>query len=336
MTTTTAAIGSPTDIKLFTDTLQHLQTTPRDLVHRSAVNEVFLTDSCAAGVNRYAVAAQLPRGHELYSDRSAPRHDPMLLVEVCRQASILVAHRYLGVPPGWMFVIRKANLATFSPELFAVGAGPANIVIDLRIDRTFMTGEFLTGALVTYTSIVDGKVASNAQGSFSCMPRDFYENLRAEGIARKPEPAPDRDSGYDHVSPEEVGRVNHKNVVIGRTVDQDYPIRVKTSHPSLFDHEVDHVSGVVLNEACRQAALVHLATISDIDDEPFDLARAEMVSFDAKFTDFTELGTTPFCRVIGTSIHEDAKTGYRTVNFEMSIIQFDKQVAEITLALLVM
>ncbi|WP_246890403.1 AfsA-related hotdog domain-containing protein [Streptomyces scabiei] len=83
--------------------LSYDATVPRTLVHRASIAEVFVTDSAQTGEDTYAVAAQLPRGH-LIGEHS-PAYDFTLLVEVVRQAGVLVAHRHMG----WTWVRRSSS-----------------------------------------------------------------------------------------------------------------------------------------------------------------------------------------------------------------------------------
>ncbi|MGO4617948.1 ScbA/BarX family gamma-butyrolactone biosynthesis protein [Nocardia sp. 2YAB30] len=314
--------------------LQYQQSVPRHVVHRAAVNEVFLTDSCAAGINRYAVAAQLPRGHELYADRPVRRHDPMLLAEVCRQSSLLVGHKYLGVPAGWVFVSRKLQMAIFDHELFAVGDKPTDIVVDVEVDRNFKNKGFLTNAGMTYTVVVDGKAAAKCGSSLIYLPPESYGKLRAEGMAKKSLPGPDFGGGSERVAPEEVGRSNSKNVVIGRGRDRMYPICIATEHPSLFDHEVDHISGAVLLEASRQAALQDISAMSpELWPGSAKFSRLEVASLEVTFADFAELSAPAFCRVVRSSFGRGSRVG-EPVEMELAIVQCDAQVADVRLSLL--
>ncbi|WP_067465531.1 AfsA-related hotdog domain-containing protein [Nocardia amamiensis] len=226
-------------------------------------------------------------------------------------------------------------MSRFRPELLAVGECPADIVIDVEVDRNLKTRGQLTNATMTYAVIADGEVAANCESSFICMPREPYDELRTEGIAKKSRLGvePRRNDELDLVTPEEVGRSNRKNVVIGRGNAGTYPICLATDHPSLFDHEVDHVSGAVILEAWRQTALMHLSSpASGFDMRPEDLPRIEITSFAASFSDFTELDCTPYCRVLRSSIGP-ADTGGRSIEMSMAILQRGVQVAEIELGL---
>ncbi|WP_228566848.1 ScbA/BarX family gamma-butyrolactone biosynthesis protein [Nocardia sp. SYP-A9097] len=315
--------------------LQYQRTVPRRLVHRAAVNEVFLTDSCAIGINRYAVAAQLPRGHELYSDRPTREHDPMLVAEVCRQASILIAHEYMGVPDDWMFISRKLVMKSLRRELFAVGERPTDVVVEIEVDHSAKTRGLPAGASMTYAVTIRGEVASTGAASVIYLSRESYDKLRAEGMAKKSLLEHDAGTDFDPVAPGDIDRSNRKNVVIGREDPRGYPICVARDHPSLFDHELDHLSGAVLLEACRQAALLHLSEMAPgFLGGPLDYSAVEFCSLEAMFTDFAELDSAVHCRVLHSSIGPERPAGGREIDVEVAIVQQDLRVSDMRIVFL--
>ncbi|ORT60039.1 hypothetical protein BKD26_10585 [Streptomyces sp. CB03238] len=111
--------------------LRYDSTVPRAMVHRSAIAEVFLTDSRPTDrPDTYEVAAQLPRAH-IMGERSGT-HDFLLLVEVLRQAGVYLAHAYQNVSPDDSFIFR--NLRIRIRDLSAMRSGgerPAQAVTTL-------------------------------------------------------------------------------------------------------------------------------------------------------------------------------------------------------------
>jgi 2-oxo-3-(phosphooxy)propyl 3-oxoalkanoate synthase len=87
--------------------------------------------------------------------------------------------------------------------------------------------------------------------TYNCMAPAVYRKLRsgrATGGSCVELLLPER--------PGRVGRPMSDGVVLGRRVESTrWQLRVDTTHPSLFDHPVDHVPGMLLMEAARQAAL---------------------------------------------------------------------------------
>src|SRR3954451_14125900 len=111
--------------------LRYDATVPRQLVHRSAVSEVFVTDSAEVGPGRVDVAAQLPRGHVVGEHRS--QYDPLLVIEAVRQAGVFVAHRHLSVEVGTPFVFKAITFAVTDRAGTRLGSNPARALFALDI-----------------------------------------------------------------------------------------------------------------------------------------------------------------------------------------------------------
>src|SRR5882757_5487649 len=79
----TGAVLPPTD-----------RTIDRALVHRSSLSEVFVTAVVPDPRGGSLAAAQLPRSHAYWGDHSLTPvcHDPVLVLEVCRQAARAASH----------------------------------------------------------------------------------------------------------------------------------------------------------------------------------------------------------------------------------------------------
>jgi hypothetical protein len=61
------------------------------------------------------------------------------------------------------------------------------------------------------------------------------------------------------VPPQTVGRISPTDVVLSPTGKPGrWQLRVDTAHPALFDHPLDHVPGMMLLEAARQATVATL------------------------------------------------------------------------------
>ncbi len=277
------------------------RTVPRSLVHRAAVSEVFLTDAAATGENRFVVAAQLPRGHALYSDRLDDRYDPMILVEACRQASILISHQFYGVPKDWAFVFRKASVSVTDLAALQVGETPGRLVIRVEFERRFHVEGYLTGAVGRYQTVLDGVPVGEFVGSLSFMPKPMFVEMRAAGRAAKNTPDQPYSSAAVPLPPARVARRDSKNVVIAST-GSDHPVTtyevvVDNNHPSLSDHKVDHVSGMLLTEACRQASV---CAVLDTQSLP-ESSVGSPVRYDIQFLDFAEHELPVYCRLIETA-----------------------------------
>ncbi|MEV4339873.1 ScbA/BarX family gamma-butyrolactone biosynthesis protein [Streptomyces sp. NPDC049590] len=233
-------------------------TVPREYVHRAAVSEVFLTGwradgGAGSGEPAFTVTAQWPRSHALFA-REDGYQDPMLLLESVRQIGSLLAHAEFGVPFGHQFVMSRLSAAA-EPALFA--AGPTPTETELRTvcrDTVYRDGR-LAAMRYDVTVLRDGRPLGTATAAFQCVSPAVYRRLRGERtpLARRATPPA--------VAPREVGRTSARHVVLAEPepgVRHRWELRVDTAHPTYFDHPVDHVPGMVLLEAARQAA--HAAT----------------------------------------------------------------------------
>jgi hypothetical protein len=237
-------------------------TVARSLVHRAAVCEVFLTDHADLGGGRFALAAQLPRTHAYFSDHLAAQatYDPLLLLEVCRQASILVTHRYLGVAPDQKFVFGTGEFAVQDRPALRIGASPAQVLLTVSIVDEKRRGDELVG--VTYAMEVhlgDALVFTETM-AIQWMPGAVWERIRTRGRGDLGiEGLPFAATGLA-LEPTAVGRAHAQNVVLGPVAHAassvEAEVRVDRDHPALFDHELDHVPGMLIFEALRQAAIV--------------------------------------------------------------------------------
>ncbi len=249
-------------------------TVPKEFVHRAAVAEVMLTDWRRRSDTRFDVTAQWPRGHSFFSPIRG-HHDPLLAAETIRQVGSLLAHAEFGVPFGHHFLMWDLEYAVEQEHLL-VGDAPAALDIDVDCTEVKRRGAGLAG--LRYTAVVrrDGHVAVTGGASFTCTSPDVYRRLRAgrgpdDGRSPIPLTAP--------ASPQSVGRTSPMDVVLSPVGEENrWRLRVDSRHHVLFDHPVDHVPGMVLLEAARQAAASVLA-----DGEMLPMA------ITSHFTRFAEL-----------------------------------------------
>ncbi|MFI9505051.1 ScbA/BarX family gamma-butyrolactone biosynthesis protein [Nocardia sp. NPDC052566] len=244
-------------------TASHVRTIPRELAHRCAVSEVFVTSLDAVGTDEFVVGAQLPRMHAYYGDHAGSlglRHDPLLVMEAARQAAIALTHEFYGVPAEMAFIVRTFNGAGADRVAWEIGTAPADLVMRVRVPRRHHRGTALYGLDMVLDIESAGTPMMTVDGSFSWTTPRQWSALRAaarNGLGLGPFRggcAP-----RDRAPTELVGRENWRNVVIGppdlRGPIASAPLVADLGHPFLFDHQLDHVPGSLMIEACRQTAL---------------------------------------------------------------------------------
>lgn len=242
---------APTDI-VNTEAFRGLTTTaPREYVHRAALAEVFLTaDWCRTDEAHFTLSAQWPRGHSFFSPVGGSHYDPMLAAETIRQVGALLAHAGFDVPLGHQFLMWELNYRVM-PALLPVGGAPAELRLDVTCTDIRRRAGRLAGLSYEVVISEHGRTLATGNARYTCTSPEVYRRLRADRLA---EPANDRRPPTAPVEPASVGRRDAFDVVLTPTDRADrWRLRVDTRHPVLFDHPGDHIPGMVLLEAARQA-----------------------------------------------------------------------------------
>lgn len=234
-------------------------TVPKEFVHRAAVAEVMLTDWQCTDESHFKVAAQWPRRHSFFTPSEDGYHDPLIAAETIRQVGTLLGHAEFGVPLGHQFLLWGLAVEV-QPEQLAVGDAPASLDLDITCTKIKKRGNSLTG--LRYEAVIRraGALVATGSLSYTCTSPTVYQRVRGRhtlGGSLNPLPltAP--------VAPQSVGRMSPVDVVLSPIGEPNrWQLRVDTRHPVLFDHPVDHVPGMLLLEAARQAAVATLGTTS--------------------------------------------------------------------------
>ncbi|WP_199863434.1 MULTISPECIES: ScbA/BarX family gamma-butyrolactone biosynthesis protein [unclassified Streptomyces] len=258
------------------------RTVSRRLVHRASVTEVFLTDAAVAGTDRFLVGAQLPRNHALYRPEETGQADFMLLVEAVRQAGIFLSHRYHDVPLGHHFIFKALSLRISDPAALRVGGGPLPVVLDVKV-VTPAGGRNPRRFDARFDMVIEvgGRECARASAGVTVIDGVRYGRLRQRGRTAQPaaRPAPPVGSG-------EEGR----GVLLPVAgAPGTWQLLVDPTHPGYFEHPSDHVPGMLLLEAFRQAALLTGRAAGGAGGEPGAGFPVSLASLDAEFAVFGEL-----------------------------------------------
>ncbi|MFB8181168.1 ScbA/BarX family gamma-butyrolactone biosynthesis protein [Streptomyces sp. NPDC055966] len=274
------------------------RTLPKALVHRASIAEVFLTDARRHGEDDLVLAAQLPRLHAFYDDTLAPRagHDPLMLLEACRQGIFVVAHEFLGVPLDHKFLLRTVEFEVLEPGPPARCAFPTDMVIGTRIERRARGRSGVTGLRLRFLCTADGHDVMTAGIEYSWLAPRQWDRLRAVRRADLELPAVPVAPPVQRIRPELVDRGSAANAVISparATADGGLAARLvpDTAHPVMFDHWVDHVPGMLELEACRQ-----LAVVASVAAGTLPTPAARPTALHARFRAFGELDLPLECR----------------------------------------
>ncbi|MET8824627.1 ScbA/BarX family gamma-butyrolactone biosynthesis protein [Streptomyces sp. NPDC004608] len=289
------------------------RTVPREMVHRTSVAEVLLTDVRRIDENRFLAAACWPRSHPTFPLDGPSTHHPLMVAETLRQLGIYIPLRYFGVAPDARFLITDLFF-TIDPALAPRAVrGASQVSCRVWADglRTERDGT-ATGLRLRVEFLAGPVVFARAGGGARFLSAPRYAALRGPLVAaRQPPPT----AGLLRPAPARLGVAHPRDVVVGLLAAPDSalhdtpgplgsmtpghgprPVRQVVTdaadpwHPFFYDHATDHVPGMVLLEAARQAAA--LAS----DGELVRLTGARLKAL--RFTEFA-----PLARVVAVPHH---------------------------------
>ncbi|MDO0929046.1 ScbA/BarX family gamma-butyrolactone biosynthesis protein [Streptomyces sp. TG1A-8] len=255
------------------------RTVPRELVHRVSVAEVLLTDVLRIDEVHFLAAACWPRSHPTFPADGTAMHHPLMVAETLRQLGIFIPLRYFGVSADARLLITDLFLAAEPGAQPRVRHGATEVTCRVRITRLRTDQAGAAVGLRLHVEFSAGGVAfARAGGGARFLSPGRYAALRGPLAGARRPGAP---GGLFRPDPVTLG-VNHpRDVVIGLAGTQeragpdgrdgghgrdgrgaqdgcerrDVVVDVADPrHPFFFDHATDHVPGMVLLEAARQAA----------------------------------------------------------------------------------
>ena len=287
------------------------QPVPRRFVHRASVAEVLLTGFAKdSRPDTFLLAAQWPRGHSFYRTARGV-HDPLLFAETVRQAGLLISHLGYKAPLAHSALMRNLGYDVTAAGIACAGT-PTNLILtasctDVRFRKDVLLGFQITTVLRRGLEL---EPVGIGRGELQCISPAAYRRLRggAGAVSPSADPAP----LPEPVSPALVGKDARADVVLSRTdADDTWLLRCDTAHPVLFDHPVDHVPGMALIEAMRQAAHCMLYP-----------QRTAMVRLKATFERYVELSEPTAVRAVIEGTEADG-----SVRVRVDLTQADRQVA---------
>ncbi|MEV7676210.1 ScbA/BarX family gamma-butyrolactone biosynthesis protein [Streptomyces sp. NPDC088752] len=225
---------------------------PGEFVHRADPADIIPTAWTQVRENRYSVSARWPASHPFFSPVAGDRHDPVLVAETIRQATMLVLHAELGVPVEDQFVMWELNY-TADPAELALDGPSSEIVAEISFPELELRAGRVRGLRTSVVMTRDGRLVATGDSTARCTPGPAYRRMRGERMAALGRPV----SLIPGVDPRLVGREDPKDVVLGPGDRPDrWQLRINTAHPTLFRRPNDHVPGMLLLEAARQAAML--------------------------------------------------------------------------------
>ncbi|MFJ2025650.1 ScbA/BarX family gamma-butyrolactone biosynthesis protein [Streptomyces sp. V2I9] len=224
-------------------------------VHKLRGEEVLLRTWLGTSPDRYVLTARWPKGHDFYRP-SRGSYDPLLLAETVRQTVPLLSHAVYDVPREYKQAWEDFSFAV-EPAASLVTTGEDEVRLVVTCSDVVRRGSRFAGMTMDIDVHLGKRLMGIAHTRFNNQPAAIYRRLRGSYA--------DLDAAQEGclpvgppVDPHRVGRDRADDVVLSPALGGERPgrwlLRVDPSHPVLFDHAVDHVPGMLLLEAARQAA----------------------------------------------------------------------------------
>ncbi|GAA4050411.1 ScbA/BarX family gamma-butyrolactone biosynthesis protein [Streptomyces shaanxiensis] len=221
---------------------------PQSYSHKRNADETLLTSWQRTGPDRFLIKAGWPGDHSFYTT-GADGTDPLLFSETVRQCLPVLSHAAYDVPLGHHLLWE-----TYDYSLAESPSAPRDITLHIDCTDISRRGTRAGAATAHIRALHGDSLIGTATTRFTIQTPAVYRRLRGEyaDVAhalerRLPLPAP--------LPEQEAGRERPYDVVLSPTdIPGRHQLRVDTGHPVLFDHPVDHVPGILLLDAARQAA----------------------------------------------------------------------------------
>ncbi|MFF3543170.1 ScbA/BarX family gamma-butyrolactone biosynthesis protein [Streptomyces platensis] len=230
------------------------RTVERELVHRTSVAEVLLTDVRPTDTPHvFLAAASWPRAHATFPRDGSQRHSPLILVETLRQLGLYIPLRFYAVPEAFRAVITDLFFHLSPADELPAGAGATEITCSARVSAVRrVPDESAVGLRLNVTFAACGVTFGQGGGGVRFLDGARFTALRARS-AVDTVPARPPEGGYR--PPAAQLTVNHPHdAVLALGQGELLVSPADPLHPFFFDHPTDHVPGMVLLEAARQAA----------------------------------------------------------------------------------
>ncbi|MGA5894883.1 ScbA/BarX family gamma-butyrolactone biosynthesis protein [Streptomyces venetus] len=222
----------------------------KELAHRTVDTDVFPARWSRISETRFRFTAHWPATHTFFHPVDDRHQDPMIVGETLRQASMVLAHAEFGAPRDTHFVMHDLTVST-DPSALLLSDAAEPVEIDVVCSEIRRRGRGLHSMRTTMEFRRAGRFVARGTGSTACTSPLAYRRLRARQLAAPVTPLPLPPG----IAPEAAGRARAEDVVLAPSGRPGvWRLRVDTGHPVLFPRPNDHVPGMVLFEAARQAA----------------------------------------------------------------------------------
>ncbi|MGW1892747.1 ScbA/BarX family gamma-butyrolactone biosynthesis protein [Streptomyces sp. NPDC002004] len=225
-------------------------------VHRARAADAWPVRWARVGQDRFSVTARWPAAHPFFGPVRGGWYDPLLVAETLRQSVALVTHAGYGVPVGHPFLLRTLSY-TCVPESLTARERPVEVEVTLDCTEVNRRGASASPQLIDLAVRLDGRLLATGAIDVQVTSPAVYRRLRgADAVPVSAAPL------TAAVPAPLVGRTRSEDVLLSATGrERTWRLRVDTGHPTLFQSPKDHIPGMLLLEAARQAAHAAFAPV---------------------------------------------------------------------------
>ncbi|MBX3627928.1 MAG: hypothetical protein KF892_23160 [Rhizobacter sp.] len=275
--------------------VNHQNTIPRNLAHKRRLENVYVTSLSPAGPSsEFIFGAFVPQSNAYINDMRVHAGDVTLsIIEIGRQIGIALSHEYLGVAPQQTFVLDTMVFEALPPLHTHDWLANDKLWGQALIDQQVHNAEGELSSARANGQIWSGTDCVCMQSSnWSILPRDRYQRLRELSRSRNVR----RMSEATETTPLGPGfwvsldaQLRRGVLAPGLWVSSNASRFVATLHVDqrnlfFFDHDNDHVPGMLVLEGMRAMALDIVGKFSSRSTGPAALRRIEV-----GFKNFAEL-----------------------------------------------
>lgn len=227
------------------------------MVHRASVAEVFLTDVRATGPDRFQAAAQWPSSHSTFPQDGSRLHHPLMVAETVRQLGIYIPCCYFEVPNDAHYLIKDLAFGVDPCAEPRVGHGATDITCVVAVGgvRVGSRDRAVRGMRLRARFLTGDQTFAWAEGAARFLDSASYATVRNRAAGATPGSA----VTDGHPEPETVGVPARRDLLVRQVRDGLELAPADPRHPFFFDHTSDHIPGMVLLEAARQATALATA-----------------------------------------------------------------------------
>lgn len=288
----TAILDMP--IKNLMPEIDFMHTISRDLTHKRRLENVYVTSTSKLSDTEFAAGAFVPQANVYLNDMRGWRNDVTLtVIEIARQLGIAICHAHLDVSRANVFVLNTMKLETL----------PAYHTTDWSVED-MLTARFTVGNRVCRTDgalsavqatadfyVSDGLVC-RINSDWSIQPVESGKRLREISRVRNMRNAV---SWMENIPPFEGFRIQPifpakrsllDNTLWAASTGKAFAaaLQIDLDNMFFFDHENDHVPGMLILEGMRELAVDVAMRLPRSGGEPPRIGKV-----DIGFRNFAEL-----------------------------------------------